>query len=99
MPEPQLDVVYKPSDDVVAREIEGEFILVPITAGIGDLEDELYSLNDSGKAIWDKLDGKASLKQVVDELAADFDASTDELRQDVLGFVGELLSRKILVAI
>ena len=37
-----------PSEDVVAREIEGEFIIVPLAAGIGDMEDELYSLNESG---------------------------------------------------
>ena len=47
--------VYKPSDDVVAREIEGEIIIVPLVAGIGDIEDELFTLNETGKAIWDKL--------------------------------------------
>jgi hypothetical protein len=33
---------YQPSDEIVAREIEGELIIVPLTAGIGNLEDELY---------------------------------------------------------
>jgi len=39
------DSVYAVSDDVVAREIEGEIIIVPLVAGIGDLEDELFTLN------------------------------------------------------
>ena len=38
---PSLEATYKPSDNVVAREIEGELIIVPLTAGIGNLEDEL----------------------------------------------------------
>ena len=49
------DAVYAVSDDVVAREIEGEIIIVPLVAGIGDLEDELFTLNETGKAIWDRL--------------------------------------------
>ena len=60
-----LEDVYKPSGDVVAREIEGEIIIVPLVAGIGDMEDEPFILNDTGKAIWDQLDGQHRLAAVV----------------------------------
>ena len=33
------------------REIEGELIIVPLVAGIGDADDELFTLNETGKAI------------------------------------------------
>jgi len=46
-----LEDVYKPSGDVVAREIEGEIVIAPLVTGIGDMEDELFTLNDAGKAI------------------------------------------------
>jgi hypothetical protein len=49
--EVSLDSKYLPSQDVVARDIEGELILVPIASGIGDMEDEIYTLNDTGRAI------------------------------------------------
>jgi hypothetical protein len=39
------------SDDIVSRDIEGELIIVPITSGIGDLEDELYTLNETGNGL------------------------------------------------
>ena len=32
-----------------------------LAAGIGDMEDELFTLNDSGKAVWKHLDGKSTL--------------------------------------
>jgi hypothetical protein len=99
MMDAQLDAVYIPSDDVVAREIEGEFIIVPLAAGIGDMEDELYSLNESGLAIWKCLDGKKSLKEISTDLAGDYTASLDEIEQDILGLVSELLRRKILVEV
>ena len=59
-----LEDVYTPSGDVVAREIEGEIIIVPLVAGSGDMEDELFTLNDAGKAIWDQLDGRRSLDRL-----------------------------------
>ena len=37
-PSTTLDTICAPSDDVVAREIEGEIVIVPLTAGIGDAE-------------------------------------------------------------
>lgn len=91
-----LDAVCRPSDDVVAREIEGEILIVPLAAGIGDAEDELYTLNETGQAIWQRLDGKRTLRDVAALLAGGFNAPLQELEQDVLGFVGELARRGIL---
>jgi len=94
-----LDGVYVPSEDIVARNIEGELIIVPLVSGIGDLEDELYSMNETGKAIWDRLNGKKMLKEVLAELSAEFDAPPGEIEKDLLGLVDELVRRKILVEV
>jgi hypothetical protein len=94
-----LDGLYMPSEDVVARSIEGELIIVPLVSGIGDLEDELFTLNETGKAIWDRLGGRKKLKEVLAELSAEFEAPVGEIEKDLIGLVEELLSRKILVAV
>ncbi len=93
----RMESVFVPSDDVVAREIEGELIIVPLVAGIGDLEDELFTLNETGRAIWDRLDGDRSLREVVADLAAAYDAASAEIERDVLGLVEELVRRRMLV--
>lgn len=92
-----LEAVYAPSGDVVAREIEGEIIIVPLVSGIGDMEDELFTLNKTGRAIWEKLDGKKDLKKVVEDLSAEFEASPKKIEKDIIGFVEELLKRRILI--
>lgn len=92
-----LDSICVPSEDVVSREVEGELIIVPIASGIGNLEDELYTLNETGQAIWRKLEGNSSLRSVVEELVQEYDSSFDDIAQDVLGLCNELLKRKILV--
>ena len=65
-----FDAVYTPSEDIVARDIEGELIIVPLTAGFGDMEDTLFTLNPTGRAIWDRLDGRRTLRETAAELAA-----------------------------
>ncbi len=98
-PKVSLDGLYRPSEDIVARNIEGELIIVPLVSGIGDLEDELYTMNETGKAIWDRLDGNKKLKDVLAELSAEFEAPAGEIEQDLIGLVGELVRRKILVEV
>ncbi len=92
-----LDSIYGPSGEIVAREIEGEIIIVPLTSGIGDMEDELYTLNETARAIWRKLDGARSLREAAAELAAEFGAPIETIEQDVVGLVEELASRKMVV--
>lgn len=94
-----LNDVLAVSEDVVAREVEGEFLIIPIASGVGDMEDELYSLNECGKVIWDKLDGEKNLDKIKKELVEEYDVAAEEIETDILGFVDELLKRKILVKI
>jgi len=92
-----LDAKCVPSEDVVAKLIEDELIIVPIVAGIGDMDDELYTLNETGKAIWARLDGKKSLCALAVELATEFNAPPGKIEKDVLGLMTELLQRKMVV--
>jgi hypothetical protein len=85
-----------PSEDVVAREIEGDMIIVPLVAGIADADDELYTLNETGKEIWKKLDGLRSLQQVSIELTDQFSSPSEDIKADVLGFATEMVRRGIL---
>ena len=91
-----LATIYVSSDDIVAREIEGEIVIIPLTAGIGDAEDELYTLNETGHAIWRKLDGARTLGAIVDALAQEFATPRADIASDVLGLASELTRRRIL---
>jgi hypothetical protein len=94
-----VDTVFSPSKDVVVREIEGELIIVPLTYGIGDMEGELFTLNKTGQAIWQKLDGRKNLKEVIRELEQQYDAPSEVIKKDVIGLINELLKRSILIEV
>ena len=91
-----LETICAPSADIVAREIEGDIVIVPLVAGIGDADDELYTLNPTGQAIWKKLDGQRTLKDVAATLAGEFDVPLPDIQNEVLGFASELKRRGIL---
>jgi hypothetical protein len=93
-----LNTLCSKSDGVVAREIEDEILIVPLVAGIGDPGDELYTLNPTGQAIWQQLDGERTLGEVAARLADEFGAPVGELEADVLGFATELTRRGLLTA-
>ena len=93
----RMDMILSHSTDVVSREIDGALIIVPLTAGVGDMEDDLFSMNESGTEIWNMLDGKKTLQEVVDVLVEQYQAARGEIAQDVAGIVMELLERRMLV--
>lgn len=94
-----LDAIYAISQDVVHREIEGEMIIVPLTSAIPQQDDELFTLNATGRAIWERLDGTQPLREVASELGRKFDAPVATIEKDVLGLVEEFLKRKMVVRV
>lgn len=89
--------IYCQSPDVVSREIEGTVVIIPIIADIGDLENELFSLNETGKIIWQNLDGKKTMKEIATKLCNEFEADEEEIEQDIIGLLEELLKRRMIV--
>jgi len=45
-PKVNLDCTYVPSAEVVAREMDGVLIIVPLSFGICEMEDVLFTLNE-----------------------------------------------------
>lgn len=91
------DMIFAHSNDVVAREIDGMLIIVPLTAGVGDMEDDLFSMNETGTAIWNMLDGKKTMKEIIAGLKKEYVAGPEEITIDVTGIVDELLKRRMIV--
>lgn len=90
---------YTPSENVVAREIAGEVVIVPLTAGIGASDDDLFTVNVTGREIWRRLDGKKTLREVAEELQERFEAPREVIEKHVSGFIGELLQRRMVAEV
>ena len=93
-----LESICVPSDDIVAREIEGDIVIVPLVAGIGDMDDELFTLNETATAIWNAADGVTPLREIVEQqVCREFETSPEAAYQDALSLVEELAKHGILL--
>ena len=73
----------------MARQIAGEYILVPIRQSAGEVE-SIFTLNEVGTRIWELLDGQRNLLQVRDALVAEFEVSPEEAESDLHEFIRSL---------
>lgn len=73
-----------------ARTYEGEaFIVVP---GLG----EYNILNGTGTRIWELIDGKRGIEEIVKVIADEFDVSQEDAEKDVREFVEALRERQMV---
>lgn len=92
-----LDNILTPSQEVDSRLFGDELILVPLLDGIGNLDAELYTMNETGKAIWSRLDGERPLRTIARELAEEFNTTLGVVEKDLLRLAKELQRRKMVV--
>ena len=88
--------ICEPSENVIAREIEGEILIIPIVGGMVEGDDAIYTLNPTAHAIWNQLDGKNTLEEVVKILSESIESEGDEIKEDVYGLVEEMIELSIL---
>jgi len=95
----RLHNIYAVSEDTVVRKVQGRIIIIRLASDIEDAENELYTLNPTGQAVWQRLDGKRRLKDVVAELTDKFNSPAREIEKDVVGIVEKLIKKGMLIEV
>jgi len=75
--------------DLVTRTIAGETIIVPVKNNVGDL-DSIYALNEVGSTIWELIDGKNSIVQIVEVVCDVYDVTSEVAKEDISDFLSTL---------
>ena len=84
--EPSL-LVRNPA--TVSREIAGETIVVPICAGVGDME-AVYTFNGIGGQLWRLLAEQRAPGDLIAWVLQNFDVRPDVAARDVENFLADL---------
>lgn len=84
-----LKAIPSHSSSVVTRKTGNEYVLVPITNNIADM-DSVYTLNETGAFIWEQIDGKKSVHEIINELTNEFEIDDDTATEDVLLFLDDM---------
>jgi cobalamin biosynthesis protein CbiG len=78
-----LDKAFVKDDNLMARNIAGETLIVPIRNSIGDLN-SIYTLNEVGARVWQLIDGKRSVNQIANAISAEYDVTMTAAETDVV---------------
>ena len=77
--------IYRKKENLVARKIGEEYVLVPIIKSVAEME-RLYTLNEVGSFIWDQIDGQNSIGDIIQSVTSQFAVNESVAKNDVIDF-------------
>ena len=92
-----LKSVLSHSPGIVTRKTGSEYVLVPITNNIADMN-SVYTLNETGAFIWELIDGKRNVEEIINSVTEEYDIDHGSAVEDVFSFM-ENMSNYLIVNI
>jgi hypothetical protein len=84
-----LKSIVSHSASIVTRKTGNEYVLVPITNNIADMN-SVYTLNETGAFIWDQIDGKRTIEEIIASLTNEYDIDPASAEKDVFAFIDNM---------
>jgi len=90
-----LKSILSQSTTIVTRKTGNEYVLVPITNNIADMN-SVYTLNETGAFIWEQINGKRNVEEIISVLIAEYDIDKQNAESDVFNFI-ENMSKYLII--
>ncbi len=91
-----LKSILSHSPSVVTRKTGNEYVLVPVTNNIADMN-SVYTLNETGAFIWEQINGKRDVEEIISLLTDEYEIDNKKAEEDVFSFIDNM--RKYLIII
>jgi hypothetical protein len=89
----QLSDRFTVSDDVVAREVGGETVLLDLSSG------QYFGLDTIGGRIWELLSERPHhLSELCDQIETEFDAPRERIEADLMALAKQLQDQELIAA-
>jgi len=90
-----LKSILSQSGSIVTRKTGNEYVLVPITNNIADMN-SVYTLNETGAFLWEHIDGKRTVEEIINALIKEYDIDKQNAESDVLDFIDNMSNYLII---
>jgi methyltransferase-like protein len=90
-----LKAILSQSSSIVTRKTGNEYILVPITNNIADMN-SVYTLNETGAFIWEHIDGKRNVEEIIKVLTEEYEIDFETAEKDISDFI-ESMSKYLII--
>jgi hypothetical protein len=92
---PDLKSVPSHSPNIVTRKTGSEYVLVPVANNIADMN-SVYTLNETGAFIWELIDGRRNLEEIINRLTEEYDVAYESASEDVFSFIKNMSNYLII---
>jgi methyltransferase-like protein len=90
-----LKSILSHSSSIVTRKTGNEYVLVPITNNIADMN-SVYTLNETGAYIWEQIDGKRNVEEIIKSLTEEYNIDKQNAEEDVFTFI-DTMSKYLII--
>jgi hypothetical protein len=84
-----LKSILSHSPSIVTRKTGNEYVLVPVTNNIADMN-SVYTLNETGAFIWENINGKRSVEEIILAVTGEFEIDNKTASEDVFSFIDNM---------
>ncbi len=85
--------VIKRAEDIPWNVVDDEVVLLNLDSG------HYYSLNESGRRIWELLDGENTIPDITSVICEEFNVDQEKAVKDINELIDELLNEKLVSAV
>ena len=85
----ELNSVITRTPSIVTRKTGDEYVLVPVTDNIADM-DSVFTLNETAAFIWEHIDGKKNIGEIIGALTEEYDVGFEQAAEDLFSLVRDL---------
>jgi methyltransferase-like protein len=90
-----LKSVFAHSTGIVTRKTGSEYVLVPVTNNIADMN-SVFTLNETGAFIWELIDGKRNLEEIINAVTEEYEIEKGSAEKDVFSFIDNMSNYLII---
>src|SRR5450759_795776 len=90
-----LKSILSQSTSIVTRKTGNEYVLVPIANNIADMN-SVYTLNETGAFIWEQINGKRSVDEIISALTNEYNIDNETASKDMFSFI-ENMSKYLII--
>ena len=87
--------IFKKSENIVARKVADELLLVPIHGKLANME-RVFTLNEVGEFIWGELDAGGDAAAIAEKIVREYDVTIDVATADCNELLAEMLDAGVI---
>jgi len=91
----QLKSVPAHSPSIVTRKTGNEYVLVPVTNNIADMN-SVYTLNETGAFVWELIDGNKNVGDLIEAVINEYNIDRETATSDMMAFIDNMSKYLVL---